>query len=381
MVTNRQSYETMLNQLMQTSARSADTVSMIARIVDPAVPEFTPVKPDKRRMVMIGLILALMGGIGIALMLDRFDNTLKSREDVEERLGIPVLGELMLLKGKRADGAPFVPAMEYLDEPTSRFAESVRTIRTGVALSGLDQSQQTLVVTSTVSAEGKSTVALNLALALGQLGHVLLIDADLRRPAMARVFGLDSSTPGLTDLVAGTAKVTECIRTVPGDIHVLCAGSTLPPDPLKILSSERFAQVLANAAASYDTVVIDSAPLELVSDARVLATRASGVVYVIKADATRPPGRAPGTECPERHRHAAARRRTEPGQSRRGAWLWQIQIRVFPLRPLQPLRLRPGHGVSGCRGARTGAPGGLARRNPPGLRVSDTRDRPGTPPT
>jgi len=142
------------------------------------------------------------------------------------------------------------------------------------------------VVTSTVSGEGKSTVAVNLALALGQLGTVLLIDADLRRAALAKLFGLDSKTRGLTDLVAGTAKVTECIRTMPGDIHVLCAGSTIPPDPLKILSSERFSTVLAKAAATYDTVLIDSAPVELVSDARVLATQASGVVYVIKADDT-----------------------------------------------------------------------------------------------
>ena len=284
--TNRQSYDAFLNQLMETSTRKADTVSMIARVVDPAVPEFTPVKPNKRRMVLMSLMLALMGGLGIALMLDKFDNTLKSREDVEDRLGIPVLGELMLLKGKRADGAAFVPAMEFLDEPTSSFAEVIRTIRTSVALSGIDQSHQTLVVTSTVSGEGKSTVALNLALALGQLGNVLLIDADLRRPALARLFGLDSKTPGLTDLVAGTARVTECIRAVPGDIHVLCAGSTVPPDPLKILSSERFSTVLAKAAATYDAVVMDSAPVELVSDARVLATQASGVVYVIKADDT-----------------------------------------------------------------------------------------------
>ena len=284
--TNRQSYDAFLNQLMETSTRKADTVSMIARVVDPAVPEFTPVKPNKKRMVLMSLILALTGGLGIALMLDKFDNTLKSREDVEDRLGIPVLGELMLLKGKRADGAPFVPAREFLDEPTSSFAEVIRTIRTSVALSGIDQTHQTLVVTSTVSGEGKSTVALNLALALGQLGNVLLIDADMRRPALARLLGLDSKIPGLTDLVAGTARVTECIRTVPGDIHVLCAGSTIPPDPLKILSSERFSTVLAKAAATYDTVVMDSAPVELVSDARVLATQASGVVYVIKADDT-----------------------------------------------------------------------------------------------
>jgi len=284
--TNRQSYDVFLNQLMTTSTRSADTVSMIARVVDPAVPELRPFKPNKRRMVLIGLILALMGGVGIALMLDSFDNTLKSREDVEQRLGIPVLGELTLLKGKRADGEPLVPATEFQDEPTSSFAESVRTIRTGVALSGLDQSQQTLVVTSTMSGEGKSTVAVNLALALGQLGKVLLIDADMRRPSLAKQFGRDSRAPGLTDLVAGTANVTEYIHKVPGDIHVLFAGSTVSPDPPKILSSERFAKLLARAADSFDTVVIDSAPVELVSDARILASRASGIIYVIKADAT-----------------------------------------------------------------------------------------------
>jgi capsular exopolysaccharide synthesis family protein len=284
--TNRQSYDAFLNQLMETSTRSADTVSMIARVVDPAVPELIPFKPNKQRMVMMSLALALMGGLGIALMLDKFDNTLKRREDVEDRLGVPILGELLLLKGKRADGAPLVPPTEFLDEPTSGFAEEIRTIRTGVALSSLGQSQQTLVVTSTMSGEGKSTVALNLALALGQLGNVLLIDADLRRPSLAKLFGQDNKTAGLTDLVAGTAKVSDCIRAVPGGIHVLFAGSTVPPDPPKILSSERFSTVLQNAATTYDSVVIDSAPVELVSDARILATKTSGVVYVIKADHT-----------------------------------------------------------------------------------------------
>ncbi|MGB5260840.1 MAG: polysaccharide biosynthesis tyrosine autokinase, partial [Gammaproteobacteria bacterium] len=279
-------HDALQNQLMETRTRSADTVSMIARVLDPAVPEFIPVKPNKRRMLMIGLVLALMGGIGIALLKDNLDNTLKSREEVQERLGVPVLGELIMLKGKRADGAPIAPHRQFLDEPASSFAESIRTIRTGVVLSSLDQPHQTLVVTSTVSREGKSTVALNLALALGQLGKVLLIDADLRQSSLATLFGLDSKTPGLTDLVAGTVTEEECIRKTAGDIHVLCAGSTVPPDPLKLLSSERFSKLLEQAADTYDTVVIDAAPVELVSDARVLATRATGVIYVVKANET-----------------------------------------------------------------------------------------------
>jgi len=284
--TNRLAYDALLNQLMETRTRSADTVSMIARILDPAEAVFTPVKPNKPLLLMISLILALMVGVGIALMRDKLDNTLKSSEDVQDRLGVPVLGELMMLKGKRDDGALFAPHTQFLDEPTSSFAESIRTIRTGVVLSSLDQSHQTLVVTSTVNGEGKSTVAFNLALALGQLGKVLLIDADLRNSTLATLFGLDPGTPGLTDLVSGAVTVEECIRKNPEDVDVLFAGSTVPPDPLKILSSERFSKLLEKAAADYDMVVIDSAPVQLVSDARVLATRATGVVYVAKADAT-----------------------------------------------------------------------------------------------
>ena len=284
--TNRQAYDAFLSQLMDTRTRRADTVSMIARVLDPAVPEFRAVKPNKRRMLMISLMLALMGGVGIALMVDNLDNTLKSREEVQERLGVPVLGELIMLKGRRADGSPFAPHTQFLDEPASSFAENIRTIRTGILLSSLDQPHQTLVVTSTGSGEGKSTVAINLALALGQLGKVLLIDADLRHSSLASLFGLDSKTPGLSDLVAGTVTLAECVRTIPEDIHVLFAGSTVPPDALKILSSERFSKLLEDAAATYDTVVIDSAPVELVSDARVLATKATGVVYVVKAKET-----------------------------------------------------------------------------------------------
>jgi succinoglycan biosynthesis transport protein ExoP len=284
--TNRQSYDAFLHRLMDMSTLGADTVSMIARIVDPAVPQFTPVKPNKRRIMTIAVILALFAGVGIVLLLDKLDNTLKRREEVEERLGIPVLGELALLKNKRNDGTEIVPATEFLDEPKSVFAESIRTFRTSVALSGLDRKRQVIVVTSTVSGEGKTTVALNLALSLGQLGNVLLIDADLRRPSLAKLSGLKTKLPGLTDVVASTAKVADCIHRIAGDIHLLPVGSVIPPDPLKALSSERFSELLNKSATAYDSVVIDSAPIEVVSDARVLATNASGVVYVIKADET-----------------------------------------------------------------------------------------------
>ncbi|MDB4409469.1 polysaccharide biosynthesis tyrosine autokinase [Gammaproteobacteria bacterium] len=284
--TNRQAYDAFLSQLMDTRTRSDDTVSTIARVLDPAVPVLIAFKPNKRKILITSLILALMGGVGFALMVDKLDTTLKSREDVQEHLGVPVLGELITLKGKSADGAALVPHLHFMSEPTSNFAESVRTIRAGIVLSGLDQTRHSIVVTSSVSREGKSTVALNLALALAQLGKVLLIDTDLRRPTLASLLGVDPQSSGLTDLVAGTVTMAECIHKIPGDLDVLFAGSTLPPDPPKILTSEHFSKLLEEAQATYDTVIMDSTPLELVSDARLLATRATGVVYVIKADAT-----------------------------------------------------------------------------------------------
>ncbi len=285
-LTNRQSYDAFLTKLMETSTMGADTVSTIARIVDPAVPVYDPVKPKKLRMILIAGMLSLLASMGLAFLLDKWDSNFKTREDVEEQLSLPVLGELTLLEGASGDGKDSDPGMSFLEDPRSVFAESIRTIRTGVSLSGLDSSAQIIVVTSTMSGEGKSTVAMNLAISLGQLGNVLLIDADMRRPSLAKRYGLDTKSSGLADLVTGATKVADSIRRIPGDIHFLPAGSYLPPDPQKILSSDRFSVVLRKVGEFYDTVVIDSAPIEMVSDAQILAKLASGVVYVVKADDT-----------------------------------------------------------------------------------------------
>lgn len=282
----QQSYDTLLAKMVEITNRGSDTISLIARIVDIAVPQLRAEKPKKLRIIGVSIVLSLFAGIGLAVMLDRLDNTIKNREEVEDRLKLPVLGELAQIKGE-AGGKHSNTATEFRDNPKSVFAEAIRTIRTGVALSALDNpKKQVLVVTSTVSGEGKSTTALNLAFALGGLGNVLLIDADLRRPSLAKNLGLDSNSKGLTDLVQGTDKVSECIHHVSGDIHVLPAGSTPPSDPLVALASERFSELIKKVSTAYDTVIIDSAPIELVSDAQVLATHASGLIYIIKAGVT-----------------------------------------------------------------------------------------------
>jgi capsular exopolysaccharide synthesis family protein len=164
------------------------------------------------------------------------------------------------------------------------FAESVRTVRTVVVLSGLDVPHKVIVVTSSVPGEGKTTVASSLALAMGQMEKVLLIDGDMRRPSLARSFELPRDTGGLAAIVAGEAEVRDCIHSVHG-IDVLPAGR-VPPNPLELLSSQRFKRLIKGLSEHYDRIIIDSAPCQAVSDAMVLASMADGLVFVIKSDAT-----------------------------------------------------------------------------------------------
>jgi capsular exopolysaccharide synthesis family protein len=280
---NRQLYDTFLTRFKETNV-AGDMDSTNARVIDPAQVPGSPVKPNKQRMVLIAVFLTILAGIGLAFLLEQLDNTLKSGDELEGRLGLPMLGSLPLLRLKK--GEQLKPERMFADDSKSTFAEAIRTIRTGVVLSGLDNPHKIVVVTSTIPGEGKTTVSMNLAQALGQLEKVLLIDADMRRASIAQQLGFAKDTPGLSNLVAGTAKAAECIHPVEGtSVHVLPAG-IIPPNPLELLSSHRFSELLDKLSEAYDRIVIDTAPTQAVSDALVLSTQASAVVYVVKADST-----------------------------------------------------------------------------------------------
>ena len=276
---NRALYDTFMTRLKETAA-TADLESANARVVDQAVLPTQPIKPKKSLIVALAGILALMAGIGITLLLEMLNNTFKGTEEVESKLNLPVLGILPLIKNKqRAEVAHL-----FSENKERSFSESIRTIRTGVVLSGMDNPHKILVVTSSVPGEGKSTVAANLAAALGQMEKVLLIDADMRRPTLAKNFDFPIGTPGLANLIAGTAKLEECIKHVEG-IDMLSAGA-VPPNPLELLSSQRFEKVIEFLRSKYDRVVIDSPPTQAVSDALVLGTLANALIYVVKSEST-----------------------------------------------------------------------------------------------
>lgn len=282
---NRELYELFMTRFKETDV-GADLESTNARVIDAALGPGRQIKPHHIRIIAATVILGLLLGIGLAFALEHLDNTLKTGEDVEESLQLPMLGTMPLISSRRRRGIPM--ARLALTDSKSEFAEAVRTIRTGLVLSGLDEPRRIVLITSTVPGEGKTTLAANLAMALAGLERerVLLIDADLRRAALSRAFPALTGARGLSDFVSGSTALEDCIHhDEEADLDLMPSG-TLPPNPLELLSSRRFGERLAELVGRYDRVLIDSAPTQAVSDALILAHHCDAVLFLIKADAT-----------------------------------------------------------------------------------------------
>lgn len=277
---NRELFDLFVKRSKETSS-TVDSQSAIARVVDAAVIPGAPVKPQKAQILLISFILALLVGAAAALFIDQLDNTIKVSSDVDVKLKSPLLTSLPMLTPDESRRQNSVRL--YIDQPNSNYAEAVRSARTGVLLSNIDTSQRTLLVTSALPSEGKTTIAANLALALAQTQRTLLIDADMRRPGVTKGLNLPPSTSGLSQLVAGTKAMDECIFPVDGSSLQVIPAGVLPPNPLELLLSKRFRDTLLELGKRYETIVIDSPPIELVSDAQVIAPYVTGVVFVTAA--------------------------------------------------------------------------------------------------
>lgn len=280
---NRQMYDMFLKRAKETTV-GGDLQSVVARIVDRAEPPTLPIKPKKLLIIAVALFMGLLVGVMLALLMEVLDNTMKSTEDVEVHLKQPLLTVLPMLAKKEADRA--ISGRLLTESPNSLYSEGIRTARTGVLLSSVDLATRTLIVTSSVPGEGKTTFSCNLAMAHALTKKTLLIDGDMRRPSVHKSYGLEPTSLGLSELVAGTAALGDCIQAVEGSkLNVLTSGA-IPPNPLELLHSDRFARTLEELSKHFEIIIIDSPPVELVSDALVIAARASGLIFVTKALAT-----------------------------------------------------------------------------------------------
>jgi succinoglycan biosynthesis transport protein ExoP len=280
---NKQMYDMFIKRAKETNV-GGDLQTTVARIVDVAALPRTPIKPKKSMIVGVAFVVGLLAGVMLALLLELLDNTFKTTEDVEKRLKQPLLTIMPKLDKKDAERK--VSGRIVMDHPNALYSEAIRTARTGVLLSSVDMPSRTIVVTSSVPGEGKSTFSSNLAMAHALTKKTLLVDADMRRPSIAKCYALDPNAPGLSELVAGTAKLSDCIHQIEGSKLMVLTSGVIPPNPLELLHSERFARTLEALAKHFEIVIIDTPPVELVSDAAVVAARASGVIFVTKAHST-----------------------------------------------------------------------------------------------
>ncbi len=279
---NQQLYDSFFTRLKETDELGGFE-SANARILDKAIPPYHPSKPKRGMIVVAAMVLSFGFGIAMALLLEALNSGIRSVDDVERRLSQRMLGIIPWQPVKKKENL----ALRHFFNPEKHsFSEAIRTLRTSLQLLNIDKPSQSILVTSSVPKEGKSTVSVNLAFALGQLNKVLLVDADLRRPAIGKRFGLPGFQPGLANVIAGTHTLDEClVSDEESGIDILCAG-TLPPNPQEVLASEKFEALFEHLKRKYDHIVVDSAPTQAVSDAIVVSKLCDSLVYVVKADST-----------------------------------------------------------------------------------------------
>ncbi|MEP6667488.1 MAG: polysaccharide biosynthesis tyrosine autokinase, partial [Nocardioidaceae bacterium] len=261
-------------------------------------------KSGKNRQLAIGILVGLLFGFGAAVVVDSLDVSIRKRSDIERTLGIPGLAVIPRLPSAGRAGfqaANVLPGLKpksrglvtlgdqdlvTVNDIRSSAAESFRTLRTNLMYSQAVQKMRTLLITSASPAEGKTTTAANLAVSFAQQGiRVLLLDCDLRRGRIHRMFGVPRE-PGLTDLVVGQQEESVVTRStaVPG-LYLVASGK-IPPNPAELLGSEGMRKTLARLTEGYDLILVDSPPLLAASDAAILATMVDGVILVLRAGGT-----------------------------------------------------------------------------------------------
>lgn len=248
-------------------------------ITSPALIPEDPIKPKKALNLAVAAVLGLLISVLLAILLEKLDNTFKRFEDVENILGLPVLGN--------------IPLQEHIErklitfsDPKSPLAEAFRTFRTNLHFSALDKPYKTLLFTSTGPEEGKSTLLSNTAVAMAQTGSkVLIVDCDLRKPVQHKIFNL-ANIQGLTNILVDEIEPSSVIQpTGVLTIDLLSCGP-IPPNPAELLASGRMEKFLQQISGKYDTILFDTPPLIAVTDATLLSAKVSGTFLVIRASRT-----------------------------------------------------------------------------------------------
>ena len=279
---NRQVYETLLARQKELEVLGSSRGNNVRLIEDAEVPG-GPFTPNLRRALLLGSLAGLSLAIGLVVGLTYFDDTVKTPEDITAKLKAPFLG---MIPKVQTGAVPSGTSLVLTSKTTHEFGEAYRALRTALAFSHSSEGGKVVLVTSSQPLEGKTTTACNIAIALALGGErVLLIDADLRRPNVAKTLGIETGA-GLSNLLTAQTSPKDAVRqTDTENLWVMTAGP-IPPNPSELLASDRMRMVLDAENSWFDWIVVDAPPVLAVTDAVLMAPMASGVAFVVRSEMT-----------------------------------------------------------------------------------------------
>ncbi|WP_206483150.1 polysaccharide biosynthesis tyrosine autokinase [Thalassotalea sp. G2M2-11] len=277
--TNKELYSSYLVRLKETDAMGNYKSNFYVRFIDKAITPQFPVAPNKSLMVIMGFVLSVALTAFIVVMKELLMDTLNSRRKLDSFHEADILAVLPKFKATR----------DYQKGTCTdnRFVEAIRSLRTSLLLSNDKKPPQVIAITSSVPNEGKSTVALQLARSFSEMEKVLLIEADMRHPTIYKSLDLDMHRPGLSNLLAKTHQINECIvRDTNVRLDILTSGIT-PANPLAFLSMKRFNMLIKVFSNFYDRIIIETPPVNAVSDAAITSRSVDSVLYVVHSTKTK----------------------------------------------------------------------------------------------
>ena len=281
--TNRAIYKSLLESVGETEITSGIKTTNV-RVIDKAiVPEF-PIRPRKKINLLIAIFIGVMGGSAMAFFFESIDQSIKTPEDIKNHIQLPVLTSIALPKDIKEKS--FLPEFVSEKDPRSTISESYRSLRTSVIFTAVEHKRNTLLFTSSGPQEGKTTTATNIAIVMAQSGEkTLLIDADLRKPRIGKIFDIHEKE-GLTEILAGDKTSDEVAhKTEIENLSVIVCGA-IPPNPSELLGSKKMDSLLKELEGKYDRIIIDTAPVLAVTDSVVLSSKVDGTIVVIRAGET-----------------------------------------------------------------------------------------------
>jgi succinoglycan biosynthesis transport protein ExoP len=280
MQTNEQLYQALLARMKETSVSSTMVASNVA-VVSPAELPYRPYKPTKRLNMILACFFGLTGGIGLAFLCEYLDDSIKTVAEMERACRLPLLGVIPLLGSQKLEDKTELSLISF-NRPRSYISEAVRQVRTSIMLSASGGAPGAILVTSANPSEGKSTLCINLAISLAMNNcKVVLMDCDLRKPGMHKIFKLDSQ-PGLSNFLTGNAPKSEIIRPTEVPNLFLIPAGPIPPSPAELLNSKLFKDLLMSLRMEFQHLVIDSPPLIEFADARIMSTIVDGTLLVVR---------------------------------------------------------------------------------------------------